>query len=259
MTFPVGRNPVQIGEKQRRLTVLEKRPIADKPKGFYTLVCACECGERVEMPSMIFRRRAFCPKCDRKRYGLKRAARIFPGDVRGPYTVLETVAGSSQKHPRYRVRCKCGAESEISGGSLNNKAKACQACFVPLKMFRYAEGRDTNKWPLYRSWIAMRRRCNAVHDPRNHRYAGRGIKVCPEWNDSFEAFRDWSLGNGYEPGLSLDRLDADKGYSPDNCEWVTKSENSKRMMAMYSQIRKAKADQFPLSAYLPIEALFGAV
>jgi hypothetical protein len=54
------------------------------------------------------------------------------------------------------------------------------------------------------------------------RYGGRGIRVCKEWSDSFEAFRDWALSNGYTDKLTIDRRDNDGHYNPDNCRWVTR-------------------------------------
>ena len=63
-------------------------------------------------------------------------------------------------------------------------------------------------------------------------YGQRGIRVCDEWKD-FQAFYDWAMANGYKKGLTVDRLDPDKGYSPENCELVTRAENSRRMHAAH--------------------------
>lgn len=74
----------------------------------------------------------------------------------------------------------------------------------------------------------MRQRCgDNPHIQQHHRYGGRGIRVCERWEDSFENFWE-DMGPSYRPGLTIDRKDNDKGYSPDNCEWVTRSENSRR-------------------------------
>lgn len=58
-------------------------------------------------------------------------------------------------------------------------------------------------------------------------YGGRGIRVCDEWRgkDGYKIFRDWSISNGYREGLSIDRIDNDGNYEPNNCQWISKSEN----------------------------------
>lgn len=76
---------------------------------------------------------------------------------------------------------------------------------------------------------SMLHRCNVQRDKDYPRYGGRGIKVCAEWSDPVTGLRDfavWSIRNGWKPGLTVDRKDNDKGYSPDNCRCATRMEQS---------------------------------
>lgn len=72
---------------------------------------------------------------------------------------------------------------------------------------------------LHNSWRGMRERCRNKNRADAHRYSLRGVSYSPEWDDFLE-FSAWALKNGYAPGLTLDRIDGDKGYSPGNCRWV---------------------------------------
>lgn len=81
---------------------------------------------------------------------------------------------------------------------------------------------------LYNIWSCMRQRCNNSKNTAAPWYHDKGIRVCPEWEHDFYAFQSWALEHGYENPLTIDRIDSDKDYSPDNCRWITKSENCAR-------------------------------
>jgi len=82
--------------------------------------------------------------------------------------------------------------------------------------------RHTN---LYSRWQDINKRCRKGSSQNNKYYYGRGIKVCKKWRESFMAFYNWALANGYKKELEIDRINNSRGYSPENCRWVTHKEN----------------------------------
>ncbi len=100
------------------------------------------------------------------------------------------------------------------------------------------------KTRLYNIWREMRHRCGNPTDRDYFYYGLRGIRVCPEWDASFIAFREWALSHGYADDLTIDRIDHHGNYEPDNCRWITRSENStevgKRRKGVTKDIQAAR-------------------
>ena len=143
----------------------------------------------------------------------------------GRLLVIEYLGLRKRKDGRnnkyWKCVCDCGAIVEhTSGNLLSGKTISC-GCYRKEKLHDlYYKG---GKSKLYDIWRMMKKRCYEKDNPHFHNYGGRGITVCDEWlgKDGYVNFKKWSESSGYKEGLTLDRNDNNKGYSPDNCSWQT--------------------------------------
>lgn len=118
------------------------------------------------------------------------------------------------KQPRWECVCDCGKTTIVWSSSL--KSGDTQSCGCKKGNIKHS-GRRTR---LYSIWTNMRTRTTNRKATRYENYGGRGIRICQEWLNSFETFRDWSLANGYSDDLSIDRVNNDGNYEPSNCRWA---------------------------------------
>jgi len=89
------------------------------------------------------------------------------------------------------------------------------------------------KYPLRRVWVSMRQRCYNLNDKGYKYYGGRGISVCDAWAD-YKTFEKWALENGWQKGLTIDRINNNGNYEPNNCQFITQSENNKKRRMRHS-------------------------
>lgn len=140
--------------------------------------------------------------------------------------VIERVDKDKHGQARWLCSCDCGNETVVLGSNLRRgKTKSC-GCWRRENGVNHATSmtkhgqHDTR---LYRIWNTMKNRCQNPKVHNYFRYGERGINVCPDWQE-FTPFYEWSMANGYQENLTLDRIDNFKGYSPENCRWVTMKE-----------------------------------
>ena len=145
------------------------------------------------------------------------------GERFGRLTVLKR--DMSQKRTVWICKCDCGNTKSVQSTHLRSGATTSCGCYHKERASQANKTHGLTRSSLHNRWKAIRQRCNNPNDPRYKDYGGRGITLCPAWDD-FEAFAKWAEENGYEPGMQLDRIDNNKGYSPDNCRWCTSAENN---------------------------------
>jgi hypothetical protein len=155
------------------------------------------------------------------------------GETYGRLTITKVlsqrvIGARNQRRWEVRCRCSCGEVVEAIYGNLRGGNTQSCGC---LKRERTLEANvthgasragapevDRRLWLIWRSMLQR-----TAEEWRNY----VGISVCKAWKTDFAAFRDWALANGYEPGLSIDRIKNSKGYSPSNCRWTTAKEQAR--------------------------------
>lgn len=152
----------------------------------------------------------------------------------GRLTAIKRVDNSAGHNTRWLCRCDCGNERIVSRGHLRSgHTKSC-GCFHSELLLRsnYKHGGstrgDTDR--LYVIWRGMIDRCYNKNNMRYEAYGGRGIKVCDAWRHNYISFREWALSHGYSDNLTIDRINNDEEYDPQNCRWadLNQQANNKR-------------------------------
>lgn len=146
------------------------------------------------------------------------------GQKFGRWTVIARSENNKENRAMWLCRCECGNEKIVVGKDLREGKSLSCGCLKSeiLKKIKTKHGKSNFK--LLYVYYTMKGRCYNKNDIHYKYYGERGIIICKEWLDDFKNFYTWAINNGYQEGLSIDRIDNNKGYFPENCRWVTQKE-----------------------------------
>lgn len=138
--------------------------------------------------------------------------------------------GVVNRRAKWNCVCECGTETVVDSGNLRSGHTNSCGCLVKdalsLSKVTHGYARKGNVHPIWNVWYAMKQRCYFPKNCSYQFYGQRGITVCEEWMDS-GVFIEWALNNGWQEGMQIDRIDVDGNYCPENCRFVTPTENSR--------------------------------
>lgn len=145
------------------------------------------------------------------------------GEKFGRLTVLKRIGSTDNKKSLFLCKCECGNEVKVIGGNLTSGTTTSCGCY---KIELRHKSANPQRRRLKRIYRLMKLRCFDETNKSFKDYGGRGITVCKEWMESFDNFYSWSISNGYNDKLTIDRINNDCNYEPSNCRWATYEEQA---------------------------------
>ena len=150
----------------------------------------------------------------------------------GKIVCIKPLRVNNHKEVVWLCKCDCDNFCEKSSGTFKNISKIASCGCMKGKKPHITNLELKNYKPIHECYVNMKTRCYNPNYELYSRYGGRGIKVCDEWKNNFKEFYNWAI-NGWKKELTLDRINNDDDYKPDNCRWVDRVEQANNRHTNY--------------------------